>query len=125
MQYQREVAPAAEVRRRSVHDARGDVQIHRSHAARQGVSIQPDDGGEVGDHVTFGATADPPGLSGDPRAGLERPRPRDESRGQCGWRADLATGSSSGSDPAEMPHALSMAMAMERARGDLAKPLYR
>src|SRR6267143_1552556 len=119
------MAPAAEARHRAVYDARGNVQIHRSHAGRQGVSIQPGDGGEVGDHVPLRATADTPRLSGDPRAGLERPRARDKSRGQCGWRSHLATGSPAGSDPAEMPYALPVAMAMERARGDPAVPLHR
>ena len=60
---------------RPVHDAGGNVEVHRSAARRHGADVQLRDGRQVDHHrARLAGSADRPGLVGDPRPRLERPR---------------------------------------------------
>ena len=61
-QRQRQVAAPHRAGRSAVHDARGDVEVHRSAARRHGADVQPRDGREVAHHrARVPRSADGPG----------------------------------------------------------------
>src|SRR6476659_3687044 len=119
------MAPASQGGIESVDDALGNGQIYRSPLEWEGISVHPRHGGEVGDYLSLGATAVATRVSGNPWSGMERARTRGQGRGQRRRRAYLERRASSRAYPAEMSHAFSDALAMERPGRHPAIPLHR
>ena len=89
-QHAHQVAPAAAARGHAVHDPRGDVEVHRPAARRQGAAVLLRDGSQIGDHLAL--RRDGPGrqgLSRDHRPRMVRPRGDPEGGSVGRWRQQL------------------------------------
>ena len=95
-QRQREVAAPHRAGRPAVHDARGNLEVHRSAAGRHRAHLQPRHGRQVDHHrAVVPRQAHRPRLVGDARHRVDRPRQDHPRRRQRRWRQDLAGGRSS------------------------------
>ncbi len=79
--------------RQALHDARGDLEVHRPAGGRQSPHVQHGDGREIRHYVSVGRDeAAGRRLLRHPGAGVERPRTRTGGRRVGRWRQDLASG---------------------------------
>ena len=122
-QYEREMAAPPQARRPAFRDPGGDVEIHRSHARRNGAPIHLPDGGEVGGHLSVGRpSAAGAGPLRDLGPRLVGTRTHHPGRRLGRRRQDLAGGRATGADPVEMPDAVPAALDMGRRARTGAKP---
>ena len=119
-QHERQVAAPAQGDRRAGRFARGNVEVHRPAAQRQGARVHVLHGGEVDHHVAFGRPEDSGrGLRRDPRHRVERPRQGRARRRLGRRRQDVDAGGAAGAGADALADALPVSVAVERtASGD-------
>ena len=116
-QREREVAAPHRAVGSAVHDARGDVEVHRAVRQRHGADVQLRDGCALADHLSGLSGDAEPRLGRDQRHRVDRVGPHRARRREHRWRQDLDGGDAAGAGAAEGAHALPASLAMDRRRG--------
>src|SRR5262249_22779615 len=118
-QREREVDPPNRALRSTIHDPRGDVEVHRADGRRHGAQLQFPDGRAIADHLS-GVSGDAhPRLGRDQRHRMDRFGKDRARRREHRWRRHLDGGASAGSGAAEGAHALPPSVELDwRRSGD-------
>ena len=116
-QRQRQMDAAHRAVGSSVHDPRGDLEVHRSDGRRHGAHLQLPDGCPLAHHLS-GLSGDArPRLGRDQRHRVDRIRKDRARRRQHRWRRHMDGRETAGAGAVESAHAVPASVELDRRRG--------